>query len=229
MFQRKRYFSKRLSGATSLKTALIALCCLQIQDSRINALPATQLCPSNYPYHLSFRPTHTAHTTNTCRCLSLFPPTFLKVLFKFMIHEAFLLPHPNRSLSCLYFHRTRKCTQRHKHYSLSPSFSYSCYHLHHFSFTHHLLYRLGAQLIEISTVCLAMCAKNHISHHYRNMKHPLPRYRRKTQGHIGTQCWSQDSNPHLLNSKAFAISRPPLCPLREKNKLEQLSEKVLAQ
>lgn len=50
--------------------------------------------PQHLSYNLSFNPRQTTHTTNTGGCLSPLPPTF-KVLFKFTIREACLLPHPN--------------------------------------------------------------------------------------------------------------------------------------
>lgn len=152
-------------------------------------------------------------------------------MFKF---TTFMIPshYPiqiHQSLSCLHFHRSWKCINRNINIILyRPDSLISCNHLSHFSFVHNTLYILGARLIKITPICLVLCARNHISHFYRNIKHQPLKYRRSPQGYQGSQWPSQNSSPHLLNSKAFVTSRTLFCLWMEKNKIKQESEKVLA-
>lgn len=133
-------------------------------------------------------------------------------MFKF---TTFMMPSHcpiqlRQSLSCL--PQISKCINRSINIILYlPDSLISRNHLSHFSFVHKTLYMLGTQLIEITTICLVLCARNHISYFYRNIKHQPSKYRRNPQGYNGNPWPSQNSSPYLLNSRAFVISQTLLC------------------
>lgn len=108
-----------------------------------------------------------------------------------------------QSLSCL--PEISKCINRSINIILYlPDSLISRNHLSHFSFVHNTLYMLGAQLIEITTICLVLCARNHISYFYRNIKHQPLKYRRTpkattaTRGQVRIQAHIY-STPELLS------------------------------
>lgn len=188
----------------------------------VGCLPVASPFYSIYPYPLSFHPTKLP--TQQIHWNAFLSPSDLPSRSCSNSQPSWcLLIAPYNSVNHSHvFHRYSKCINRSINIILYlPDSLISRNHLSHFSFVHNTLYMLGAQLIEITTICLVLCARNHISYFYRNIKHQPSKYRRNPQGYNGNPWPSQNSSPYLLNSRAFVISRTLFCLWMEKNRIKQ--------